>query len=146
MENGEKKMLSPEDTDLSGYSERKADKDIELHAGQWLDLKQTKKPKVTKPQQQTPSIQSASAYPSQKPTGSQMAILLEYQQQIWTELSDAISHYRLELKDGNDVSSLLQEIQQLQTTLGSVLKALRFEQKGSLDISKLPKEVQNLLK
>lgn len=140
MENGEKMLLSPKDTDLSGYSEKKADQDVEMQAGQWLDLKSPKKPKQSKTQ--------SSVKPQHIPSRSsdRFAVLLDYEKKTWHNLEEKMRLYRDQLRGKHDVTELLQEIQQLQSLHNSVLKALRWEQKGSLDISKLPKEVQNLLK
>lgn len=48
MENGEVMHLDNKDKDISGFSEKKSDQDIELQAGQWLDLSNKQKTKNRK--------------------------------------------------------------------------------------------------
>ena len=151
MENGEKMFIKLGDVDSdkigvddSGYSEKKSDKDTELQAGQWLDLKQTSKPKQQKPQKQVQQITKPSAIPS---GGTHRVSLLNAITDINSELADEVKGYLLLVQEGNDESEqVLQRITSHQAALRALLKAIKWEQKGNLDISKLPKDVQNLLK
>lgn len=131
--------------DESGYSEEKIDRDIELQAGQWLDLNSSHKTKPAK--QVAKTVQNSSQSQRQVPQStSQARILFSHQQDIWEKLTNRVTLFRQELERNKDVTELLQEIQQLQATHGSLLKALKWAHKGELDVTKLPKEVQNLLK
>lgn len=151
MENGEKMLLSLKDRDDSGYSEKKVDKDIELQAGQWLDLKSSTKASSAK-QRGRPSKQKLATTSTQSPQnrvtvqGHKDALVLSIQD-LSREIHDETEAY-LKLIDANndEAEEVFQRISTHQSTLRSLLKALKWEKKGQLDISKLPKEVQNLLK
>lgn len=64
MENGEAIHLEKKDVDESGFSEKKSDQDIELQAGQWLDL--TNKQRAANKKQQTGSKKRKSEDRKQK--------------------------------------------------------------------------------
>jgi hypothetical protein len=137
MENGELRIAQRETKDSTGYSEVKVDRDLELHAGQWLDLKGKTKGKQQK-------LMATKQVVAKSATGSQITVALDNLQQ---ELGLLITRYLGSVTNELEQADvLLKQITNLQSTQRVLLKAMLWEQKGELDVTKLPKEAQNLLK
>lgn len=157
MENGEMKFSKKDETDQSGYSEKKLDQNTDLQAGQWLDLNQgtstttvkshkstdIKKQKIDKKPQNIVPIVKQSFVNSSDTYEKISRALQEVSNALVTEIEAYVSLVQEHTDQAEDG---LKKIIELQTTQKSLLQALRWEAKGSLDVSKLPKQVQNLLK
>ncbi len=150
-------MGKKDETDETGYSEKKLDKNIDLQAGQWLDLNQgasttttkshpstsvtKQKPSKKSPNTPASDTQSAVNFPN---SHEKMSMVL---QEVSNELVLEIESYVSLIKENTDqAEERLKKILELQITQKSLLQALKWDAKGSLDVSKLPKQVQNLLK
>lgn len=137
MENGELRISQREAGDKTGYSEVKVDRDLELQAGQWLDLKSKTK---ARPQKSQGNVKTNT--PS-----STLEKLITAIGKIQSEVTVLTADYIEGIRGGtSNADTLLIQITQMQTLERSLLKALKWEQQGELDITKLPKEAQNLLK
>lgn len=165
MENGEMLMKGQGETDESGYSEKKLDQNVDLQAGQWLDLQQgstqtskNKQQTVKKSQNKEPKTnQKQGGIKAKPPIQSSHTVsgtimkqdekLVQAVDRINAELQSTIDVYlKILVEDIDKAEDVLRGIIDLQGTQKSLLQALKWEAKGDLDISKLPKQVQNLLK
>lgn len=174
MENGEIMMKKREEVDESGYSEKKVDQNIDLQAGQWLDLNQgpttqvnpqqtqnkSKKnknktqatstknvPAKNQKQQKTEEVKEEVPQQSLDPVVKRDKKILEAIDSVGIQLEKKIDIYLQKIVSNIDEAEVeLREIIELQTTQKSLLQTLKWEAKGSLDVSKLSKQVQNLLK
>lgn len=163
MENGELVMKDSEEVDESGYSEKKIDKNIDLQAGQWLDLQQGNKKtppqdiKKSSSKQQSPDKPQIRNQSDKHTLGNQQIPnqqvkkrdqkLIQAVDGVNAELQTKIDDYLRELvEDVDKADDILRRIVDLQGMQKSLLQALKWEAKGSLEVSKLPKQVQNLLK
>ena len=128
MENGEihNKEIK---ADKNGYSEVKVDRDLELQAGQWLDLKKKKSSSVT-PQQ--------NSYRKKLRDGIQR--LLQDQEEMIAVYTQGKTS---ETPEGE---ALLAKILMSQTQLKILLKSIKWDAQQKFDISKLPQEISQLLK
>lgn len=148
MDHGEITLPRKKNVDEGGYSEEQLDADIELQAGQWLDLKSGSKQKRSS-KNQGDSQQKKTLHSSQKgnlPNLDKEKIIITLQK-ISSEIQKTQDDYIERLStDPQSADFLLQSILDLQTAQKIFLKALKWEQKGELDVSKLPKQVQNLVK
>ncbi len=157
MENEEIKMSKKDEMDETGYSEKKLDKNIDLQAGQWLDLNQGastttttshSRTSVTKqklgkksPNIPVPVTQSAVNFPNSHEKMSM--VLQEVSNELVLEIESYVSLVKEKIEQAEE---RLKKILELQITQKSLLQALKWDAKGSLDVAKLPKQVQNLLK
>lgn len=168
-------MAKRDETDESGYSEKKIDQNTELQAGQWLDLNQgapkkaqpPKDPHKPRNKQDKNKKQTTGKRDTSTNTRSQQRVdkkqdrplqqqhasgkrdekILSAINTVSFELEAKIDLYLQQIVSSIDeAETALKEISELQAVQKSLLQALKWEAKGDLDVSKLSKQVQNLLK